>query len=71
MKINRILRQHRRDFVAEFECEHCGRTETLKGYDDTYFHRSVIPEIRCGGCGKVSPDDYRPLEPRYADGQQL
>lgn len=34
MKIQEITSQHRRDFYAIFECEHCGATET---------HRPLAP----------------------------
>ena len=68
MKIKTIVRQHRRDFVAIFECEHCGHEVTRYGYDDTNFHRDVIPKIECSKCGKMADDDYRPLATRYPDG---
>lgn len=66
MKIKRILSQHRRDFHAIYECEHCGHTEKDTGYDDGHFHLNVIPAKKCGVCGKTSPDDYRPLTAKYA-----
>lgn len=69
MKIDRILDQHRRDFRAVFVCEHCGATEEHTGYDDANYHRNVIPAMKCGACGKVAPDDYRPLEPKYPEGK--
>jgi len=31
MKIKKIVSQHRRDFIAIYECEHCGHEE--KGVD--------------------------------------
>ncbi len=72
MKIKRILEQFRRDFTAEFVCEHCGEVETRKGYDDANFHDNVIPkEMACKKCGKKSPPDYRPLKPLYHEGYQL
>ena len=67
MKIKRITSQHRRDFWAEFECEHCGHVEMKSGYDDDYFHQSVIPAMKCPVCGKTAGDDYRPLAPKYPD----
>jgi len=74
MKIQQITSQHRRDFHAIYECEGCGTTEDGSGYDDGYFHQSVIPEMKCDNCGKTSNDlgvDYRPLTTKYPDGMQL
>ena len=65
MKIEKILRQHRRDFTAIYVCEHCGKTMESSGYDDDYFHRKVIPSMHCPECGKKAPDDYRPLATKY------
>jgi len=66
MKIRKITDQHRRDFSAVYECEHCGATETGSGYDDDYFHRNVIPAMKCKRCGKSAGDDYRPMGTKYA-----
>lgn len=66
MKIKTITGQHRRDFHAIYECEHCGNTETGSGYDDDNFHRNVIPDMACKACGKKSAGDYRPLATKYA-----
>ena len=71
MKIQRILSQHRRDFRAVYECEHCGATQEGTGYDDGFFHASVIPAMKCGDCGKTAADDYRPLATKYADGVEV
>ena len=39
MKIKRIVSQHRRDFYAIYECEHCESvSEESRGYDDKNFH---------------------------------
>lgn len=65
MKIKEILSQVRRDFVAMFECEHCGHTVQRRGYDDDNFHRNVIPNIPCPSCEKVAPENYRPLTTKY------
>lgn len=56
MKIKRIVRQHRRDFTAIYECQHCSHTQEGQGYDDSYFHESVIPKMPCQECGKDSYD---------------
>lgn len=68
MKIKTIERQHRRDFTAIYECEHCGREERGRGYDDANFHRNVIPAMKCKGCGKTAGDDYRPLATKHPEG---
>lgn len=44
MRIKKIVSQHRRDFQAIYECEHCGHTETGYGYDDTNFTRMSFPQ---------------------------
>lgn len=66
MKIKTIISQHRRDFTADLECEHCGAVERLNsGYDDANYHQNVIPNIECHACGKKAPENYRPLAPKY------
>ena len=65
MKIKEILRQSRRDFTANFECEHCGDVVKKNGYDDHFFHNDVIPGWVCVKCGKKASDDYRPLQPKH------
>jgi len=67
MRIKEILRQHRRDFTAVYECEHCGHEEESSGYDDRNFHENVIPAIACKKCGKTAGDDYQPRATKYAD----
>ena len=69
MKIKKILSQHRRDFTAIYECEHCGLEKKEYGYDDNNFHANVIPKMECGGCGKCASDDYRALTTKYAEHQ--
>ena len=74
MKIKEILSQSRRDFKAIYICEHCGHEEKDRGldsYDDTYFHKTVIPAMICGKCGKKAPDTYRPLAGKYPDWMQI
>ncbi len=71
MRIKSMLSQSRRDFVAMFECEHCGYSVRKSGYDDANFHNNVIPKIACEKCGKTAADDYVPLTPRYPEGLQL
>jgi predicted RNA-binding Zn-ribbon protein involved in translation (DUF1610 family) len=67
MKIKEIISQHRRDFRAVYECEHCGHTEKGSGYDDGHFHNNVIPSMICQSCGKAAPENYRPLAAKYPD----
>lgn len=71
MKIVDIISQTRRDFRAIFECEHCKKCEILSGYDNSYFHQKVIPEMKCKNCGEKSDESYRPLCTKYPDGVQL
>lgn len=70
MKIKEITGQNRRDFWAIYECQHCGATEKLSGYDDANFHNNVIPKIPCALCGK-NGGDYTPMATKYAEGVQV
>jgi DNA-directed RNA polymerase subunit M/transcription elongation factor TFIIS len=67
MRIKQIKSQHRRDFTAIYECEHCGNVCEGPGYDDRYFHEMVIPEMKCDNCGKAADENYRPLATKYRD----
>ena len=71
MRIKKIVWQHRRDFTAVYECEHCGHTEEKKGYDDANFHQNVIPNMICPKCGEKAPDNYRPLTTKYPAGMEV
>lgn len=71
MQIKRILSQHRRDFTAIYECEHCDKTEKFGGYDDSFFHSEVIPNMLCKHCGEKAPSEYRPLATKYAEGVRV
>lgn len=71
MRIKRIESQHRRDFYALYECEHCGHKHRGSGYDDANFHQNVIPAMACGECGKAASEDYRALAPKYPEGMQI
>lgn len=68
MRIKEITDQHRRDFTAIYECEHCGETKRGSGYDDAYFHQNVIPAMECSKCEKTASDTYRPLTTKYPEG---
>ena len=65
MKIKKMLYQHRRDFRAVYECEHCGNEKEGQGYDDDNFHRNVIPTMKCEQCGQVSDENYKPRATKY------
>jgi len=71
MKIKEIIWQNRRDFRAIYVCEHCGHEEEGRGYDDRNFHENVIPKMICPECGKIAPDNYRPLATKYPEGFQI
>jgi primosomal protein N' len=71
MKIKSIVSQSRRDFTAIYECEHCGAPDKSYGYDDSYFHQNVIPNMECKACHKKASDDYRPLGTKYPDGMTV
>lgn len=65
MKIKKIISQHRRDFRAIYECDHCDCTIEWSGYDDDHFHKNVIPLMACPTCGKTAGADYRQLQPLH------
>lgn len=71
MYIKEIISQHRRDFEAEYKCEHCDHSHTSSGYDDDYFHQNVIPVMTCPVCNKKASDDYVPLATKYPEGFQI
>ena len=71
MKIKEIKSQNRRDFTAIYKCEHCGHEEKGSGYDDNYFHENVIPAMKCKECGKVAPNDFTPVSPKYAQNEVI
>jgi hypothetical protein len=71
MKIKNILSQNRRDFRAIYECEHCGHTHDGSGYDDSYFHNTVVPKKVYPACGKTADINYSPLATKYPDGMQV
>lgn len=74
MRIKRILRQYRRDFLAIFRCEACGYECERQGYDDANFHVNVIPQMKCPQCGKIEREidpNYRPLTTKYPEGMQV
>ena len=68
MRIKEIISQHRRDFQAIYECDHCGHNFKSYGYDDANFHQNVIPTMKCEKCEKVAGENYRPLTTKYPEG---
>ena len=71
MHIKKIISQHRRDFTADYECEHCGHVMRDRGYDDAYFHKEVVPNMVCPKCGEKADVNYRPLATKYPEGYQI
>jgi transcription elongation factor Elf1 len=65
MFIREIVEQHRRDFTATYQCEHCNVSKLGQGYDDENFHANVIPNMVCASCGKKASSGYRPLKTVY------
>lgn len=71
MRIKQIVSQHRRDFTAIYECQHCGHEERGSGYDDAHFHTNVVPDMVCKKCNRTADKSYRPLMPKHPEGLQL
>lgn len=75
MKIKEITSQSRRDFSAIMKCEFCGAEEkNNSGYDDRFYHDNVIPEMKCGSCGKSTKSENAPIEKtetKYPEGLQV
>ena len=57
MRLKNKIHQHRLDFTAVYQCEHCGAEHTSTGYDDAYFHLQVIPAMKCPECGETAPSN--------------
>lgn len=59
MKIEKILSEHRNDFSAVMECEHCGHQgKFTDGYHDAFYHTRVIPAMRCAACSKNRAGEF-------------
>lgn len=75
MKRKKLISQHRRDFVALMECEHCGHQQMdNSGYDDRNYHDNVVPKMKCKKCeesteSKGGQADYTPT--KYPEGFQI
>jgi hypothetical protein len=53
MKIINYTSEHRNDFSAKIQCEHCDHVQDLRyGYHDDNYHNRVLPAITCKACGK-------------------
>jgi ribosomal protein L37AE/L43A len=65
MKIKEKINQNRRDFTAIYVCELCGHEEKGDGYDDSYFHETVIPNKICKNCNKKS--GHQSSSPKFSD----
>lgn len=70
MFIFQKVRQHRRDFRARYKCQFCGSEVEDYGYDDRYFHESVIPWMVCKRCGRSS-EGVATSSPTVPDGVLL
>lgn len=75
MKITKMISQNRRDFTAEMTCECCGHKQIdNSGYDDSYYHQNVIPNIKCKKCGESTISSNNKIEPqqtKYPEGFQI
>lgn len=71
MHLHHKTGQHRRDFTAVYECEHCRHQHTSHGYDDAYFHASVIPAMVCPECGKTAESNAPASSPDVPAGVTL
>lgn len=45
---------HRNDFKAIYVCELCKHEQEGWGYNDAFFHDTVVPNATCPKCGKNS-----------------
>lgn len=70
-----MISQNRRDFTSEMTCERCNSKQIdNSGYDDSYYHNNVIPNIKCKKCNQSSitlGEKIIPQTTKYPDGLQL
>lgn len=60
MRIKKVTSQHRNDYTADMECEHCGHVQVDRyGYSDANYFDNVIPRQHCGSCGKNRAGELR------------
>jgi len=63
MKIKTITNEHRNDFSAIMECEHCwDEFKLTSGYHDNHYHTKVIPGMYCKTCGLNRAGEAKPIE---------
>ncbi len=72
MRVVKRYNQNRRDLTIDIQCESCQSKATISAYDDLNYWENVLPNIRCGHCGKTTygqglePEDtstkYEPYE---------
>ena len=46
-------KQANRNFIAIFECEHCGHQFVGRGYSDDNFFNNVMPGAKCPKCKSI------------------
>lgn len=77
MRLTKILRQNRRDFQGEYQCEFCGnvyKNTGMDSYDDRYYYDNVIPHMTCSVCGKSTVSENGTIEhtpTKYPEGFQI
>lgn len=72
MQIHDLSGSIGRDLYGKIKCQHCGAVEKLSGgYDDHYWHNSVLPAMHCKSCGKNSAgemaENHTPDTPEFAE----
>ena len=61
MEIKTYTFEHRNDFKAILECEHCGHEQPLNnGYNDDFYFEHVLPKIACKSCGRSTNEAHDP-----------
>ena len=75
MKLIKITSQSRRDFWGTYECEFCNHVEKkVSGYDDSYFHNNVTPNMKCKSCGESTISkggNVQKVQTKYPEGYQI
>ena len=61
----------RRDFIAIYQCEHCGHEYEDSGYDDRNFHKNVVPSMKCPVCETTASESYVPRATKWPDGMTV
>ncbi len=64
MKIRQYISEHRNDFSAWLQCEHCEAEQKItSGYHDSNYHTKVIPGMFCKTCGKNRAGEVEAPQP--------